>query len=169
VSRCLPPSLRSLVQDSGAPAWLSTAAPDFRRSRPLGGASASAPYSRVTEHCTMAGGRFADCRSSRSGHMKGGVSIRERRRRRIWRLPVRVQLRERSDVIGAQTVAASWNDGKRALLRRAILAGSSLRGIPSNCAAALFCGPHDGGSLRAGRCPDDRPACKARFSSAEPG
>jgi hypothetical protein len=33
VSRCLPHSLRSLVQDSGAPAWLSTAERDSRRSQ----------------------------------------------------------------------------------------------------------------------------------------
>jgi hypothetical protein len=32
-SRCLPLSLRSLVQDSGAPAWLSTAGERYRRSQ----------------------------------------------------------------------------------------------------------------------------------------
>jgi hypothetical protein len=35
VSRCLPHSLRSLVQDSGAPAWLSTAARDPCHLAPL--------------------------------------------------------------------------------------------------------------------------------------
>jgi hypothetical protein len=36
VARCLPYSLRSLVQDSGAPAWLSTAGARFADARGIG-------------------------------------------------------------------------------------------------------------------------------------